>query len=307
MKGNIIKLAAIGLIVWSQGAQAAVDSYRTELFLKEPGVDGIKTVVFEWSTSETSGMINANELVDYSVSIYVGSSLLYRDDVLVDGVLQPLNSVDRDYPFWDFDLDTLTLRQFTPGSINILTSRAVTGTHYHVADWASLPEDSIVYVQKFVDGFQSDWSISYLLSQRTFNVNAHGVVHQVHVGGPDICSGIDQRPGCDGNFSLTANLFSDGEANGRWTDRFGHGTGMTAAIDCLLVVDNEAWVSGYVVATNSPNYVLGQAVATRVRDNGVSNLDLPDETSFSIPSDTPCTDAREYLLVPYVEGQVTIR
>lgn len=182
MNKIVLKLAAVGIIAWSPVALAAVDSYRTELFLIEPGVDGIKTVVFEWSTSETSGMINANELVDYSVSLYAGSSLLYRDDVLVDGVLQPLNFVDRDYPFWDFDLDTLTLRQFTPGSIGILTSGAVTGTHYHVADWASLPQDSIVYVQKFVDGFQSDWSISYLSSQRTFRPVA-----------------IDIKPGSDPN------------------------------------------------------------------------------------------------------------
>jgi hypothetical protein len=182
MNKNVLKLAAVGIIAWSPAALAAVDSYITELSLIEPGVDGIKTVVFEWSTSETSGMINANELVDYSVSLYAGSSLLYRDDVLVDGVLQPLNSVDRDYPFWDFDLDTLTLRQFTPGSIGILTSGAVTGTHYHVADWASLPQDSIVYVQKFVDGFQSDWSISLLSSQRTFRPVA-----------------IDIKPGSDPN------------------------------------------------------------------------------------------------------------
>ena len=182
MNRTILKLAAVGIIAWSPAALATVDSYRTELFLIEPGVDGIKTVVFEWSTSETSGMINANELVDYSVSLYTGSSLLYRDDVLVDGVLQPLNSVDRDYPFWDFDLDTLTLRQFTPGSIGILTSGVVTGTHYHVADWASLPQDSIVYVQKFVNGFQSDWSISYLSSQRTFRPVA-----------------IDIKPGSDPN------------------------------------------------------------------------------------------------------------
>lgn len=304
----MLRLAAAGLFVWSLGAQASTDTYRTELFLESQSVDGITTVVFEWSTAETSGIINARGLIDYSISLFAGSALIYTNDILIDGAIQPLSSVARDDPFWEFDLDTLTLRQFNLGAIRILRSGAVSGTHFAVADGISLPVDSTVLLWKFENGIQTFFEFATASNQRTTNVNVPGVVHQVHVGGPDVCSGLDRKPGCDGNFSLTANQFSDGEVNGRWTDRFGNGTGMTAAIDCLYVSGNEAWVSGHVVATNSPFFSVGQAVTTRVRDNGVSNRDLPDETSFTIRFDAPCTDARmDYPLFPYVEGQVTVR
>ena len=135
-----------------------------------------------------------------------------------------------------------------------------------------------------------------------------GVVRSVHVGGPDICAAIGARPGCDANFSLSAREYADGTVRGQWTDRFANGTGMTAEIDCLYVEGNDAWVSGYVKTTNSPNFFVGQAVTTRLQDNGTSANDLPDATSFSIRFDAPCTDARQdYPLFPHIQGQVTIK
>jgi hypothetical protein len=134
-----------------------------------------------------------------------------------------------------------------------------------------------------------------------------GVVRSVHVGGPDACAFFDLTPGCDGNFSLSAREYADGSARGQWTDRFGNGTGMTAEIDCLYVEGNDAWVSGYVKATNNPNFFVGQPVTTRIQDNGKARNDLPDATSFTIRISAPCTEARQdFPLFPYPQGQVTI-
>lgn len=135
-----------------------------------------------------------------------------------------------------------------------------------------------------------------------------GIVRSVHVGGPDACAAFGLSPGCDGNFSLNAREYADGAVRGQWTDQFGNGTGMTAEINCLHILGNQAWVSGYVKVTNSPNYFVGQAVTTRVQDNGTSRNDVPDATSFSIRFTAPCTEARQdYPLFPYAQGQVTIR
>ena len=157
----------------------------------------------------------------------------------------------------------------------------------------------------------------------TSSVIANGVVHSVHVGGPDICSGTGGKPGCDMNFSLTANEFSDGDVNGRWTDivNLGPGTApfnLVIAIDCLHVVDNQAWMSGVIVG---PDFT-GARAATSVVDIGVSAKDAPDQSSFTIgvgnaydchsevvpPNTFPDQpDPVPFPLFDFIQGQVTVR
>src|ERR1044072_5779354 len=73
------------------------------------------------------------------------------------------------------------------------------------------------------------------------------VLHRVSVGGPDSCAGhgAPHLGGCDGNFSLTATLDADGSPRGRYVDRFSTGNGIVGVIDCVVVVDNQAWISGW--------------------------------------------------------------
>ncbi|MDH3433929.1 MAG: hypothetical protein OEM60_08725 [Gammaproteobacteria bacterium] len=140
----------------------------------------------------------------------------------------------------------------------------------------------------------------------TFEIEATpGVVHSVHVGGPDACAAFGRPPGCDANFSLTANEFENGQVNGRWTDRFGNGTGFTAAIDCLAVEGNQAWVSGHVVTSNSDRYVIGQPVITTMIDNAASPD--PDFISRSYRRDQSCHEKPDVALLEFPQGQVTVR
>ena len=137
------------------------------------------------------------------------------------------------------------------------------------------------------------------------------VIHRVHVGGPDICDAVGQKPGCDANFSLVALEFANGKVAGQYTDRFGDLTGsggFHARIDCISVAGNDAWVSGVITKGKLGGVDLaGQPVITRVRDNGTSNNDPPDQISFSfIGNSTSCLSQPNLPLFAVPQGQVVV-
>jgi hypothetical protein len=139
------------------------------------------------------------------------------------------------------------------------------------------------------------------------------VVHRVSAGGPDVCVAFGDRPGCDGNYSLVATQYADGSVSGQYTDRFARGDGFHAVIDCLVVVGNDAWVSGVITQgrftdpdTGEVFDLTGLFVSTRIQDNGTSGH--PDQISFSdIEFDPlPCTDQLDFPLFD-TRGQVVVR
>jgi hypothetical protein len=137
------------------------------------------------------------------------------------------------------------------------------------------------------------------------------IVHHVNAGGPDACVAIGaEHPGCDGNFSLSAREYADGRMSGQYTDRFANGNGFHAVIDCVSVVGNDAWVSGVITSGTFDGFDLtGLFVWTRVRDNGTSANDAPDQIGFSnitfVP--IPCTARPPGVLLDAPEGQVSVR
>jgi len=138
------------------------------------------------------------------------------------------------------------------------------------------------------------------------------VAQHVSAGGPDACIALGfTHPGCDGNFSLTATISADGSMSGQYTDRFANGNGFHAVIDCVSVVGNEAWVSGVITSGTFDGFDLtGLPVSTRVRDNGTSANDPPDQISFSFIGEgfaVPCTDQPDYPLFDTPQGQVVIK
>jgi hypothetical protein len=135
--------------------------------------------------------------------------------------------------------------------------------------------------------------------------SADSVVHKVSVGSPDIVL----PPGTDANFSLSAIEHGDGTITGQWQDTFfGRGTPAVALhveVDCLVVVGNEAWVSGVITR---PSFFAGLTAVTRVSDNGTSANDPPDQVSFTfIDIGATCTDQPDLPLFDLVNGQVTVR
>jgi hypothetical protein len=112
------------------------------------------------------------------------------------------------------------------------------------------------------------------------------------------------------SFSLTAAVFVDGSMSGQYTDQFPQiGGGFHAILNCVSIVGNDAWLSGVIISgTANGQDLTGLPVATRVRDNGVSAIDPPDDVSFSFIGDpTPCTEHVEYPLFTSPQGQVVIR
>jgi hypothetical protein len=137
------------------------------------------------------------------------------------------------------------------------------------------------------------------------------IEHYVSVGSPDACIAFGfEHPGCDANFSLVANQYADGSVSGEYSDRFANGDGFHADVDCLVVSGNDAWISGVITQGRVDGIDLaGLEVLTRVRDNGTSANDPPDQISFSfIDVELPdCTEQPDLPLLDAPQGQVTIR
>ncbi|SRR6266550_8974556 len=137
------------------------------------------------------------------------------------------------------------------------------------------------------------------------------VIHHVSAGGPDACEAINgppSHPGCNGNFSLVANVYADGSVSGQYTDQFGHGDGgFHAVVDCVYIVGNIAWVSGVIKEGNlGTTDLAGVPVLTAVQDNGKSANDPPDRISYSFFTTTRCTSHVSLPLFDAPEGQVTV-
>ncbi|MCH8034409.1 MAG: hypothetical protein IH950_11740 [Bacteroidetes bacterium] len=109
------------------------------------------------------------------------------------------------------------------------------------------------------------------------------VIHHVSLGGADACEAFGLPPGCDGNFSLVANMKANGNITGQWQDTFaGGGEGIHVAIDCMKIIGNGAIVGGVIThGTAGGVDVSGQYAITAVVDNGTSSNDPPDQISFS--------------------------
>jgi hypothetical protein len=153
-------------------------------------------------------------------------------------------------------------------------------------------------------------SVASILVGATMAWASGPVVHHVTVGTPDACVALGfEHPGCDANFSLVANQYADGDVSGQYTDRFANGDGFHAVVDCLVVVGNDAWISGVITHGRIGDIDLaGLEVLTRVRDNGTSQNDPADQISFSfIDVDLPdCTEQPDLPLFDTPQGQVRV-
>jgi hypothetical protein len=134
---------------------------------------------------------------------------------------------------------------------------------------------------------------------------AAGVVHRVSVGSADILP----PPGTDANFSLSAVERANGTVTGQWEDTVGGSSvpavGIHVDIDCLVVVGNDAWVSGLIT---HPDSLAGLTAVTRVRDNGRSANDPADQVSFTfVDIGVTCDDEPDLPLSDLINGQVTVR
>jgi hypothetical protein len=158
-----------------------------------------------------------------------------------------------------------------------------------------------------VSALASSAVLSLLLAS-TVVASGPASVHHVSAGGPDACTANGARPGCDGNFSLVATQYADGSASGQYIDRFAQGGGIKGVIDCVRVVGNEAWISGWITSGRfGDNDLAGLPFTTLVQDNGTSAMQPPDRISSSHTGDeTPCTEMVLWPLFDAAQGQVIV-
>ena len=130
-------------------------------------------------------------------------------------------------------------------------------------------------------------------------------VHQVVIGGPDVCSGFGAQPGCDANFSLLALQSADGSASGQWIDRFSQnfgGGGIFMTVDCLEVDGNRAWIGGH--DPKDPGF----RAVVYAEDRGTSYaLEADDLFLMLYGVSQSCHDRPFAFGLSVAEGQVTIR
>jgi hypothetical protein len=109
--------------------------------------------------------------------------------------------------------------------------------------------------------------------------------------------------------------YADGSVSGQFIDRFWQGWGFHATIDCLYVDGNDAWVSGEITSGYfGGEDRIGEPISARVRDNGTSANDPPDQISYSHigadGGDHPhgtCDEQPDYEQLDVPQGQVVVK
>ena len=108
--------------------------------------------------------------------------------------------------------------------------------------------------------------------------------------------------------SFAAQIEEDGEVRGKAEFAFRYlGVEFEADIECLAVVDNDAWLGG-TISSASDTSLVGQAIMFRVQDNGEGD-DAEDMTSqimigVTVPE---CSATPPLGLMTWAHGDVRIR
>ena len=132
----------------------------------------------------------------------------------------------------------------------------------------------------------------------------------VTMGGADVHF-LGAPPNNDKNLSLIARLGCDFTVTGGLTDAYAGGNvTIHATLDCLVVEGDDAWMSG-VITKVTPNTIgdfAGVPVSVRVRDNGTSANDPPDQASFVFlfGDAIECSQKPDYELFDLNNGQVQV-
>ena len=130
---------SLGLLTGFFATASTATDFHTTLILGDPATSaGIDEVIFHWSTAETSGVVTETDLTDLSMELLSSGVLVYLDDIIVGGVVQPNSSVPARVLVdirWEFDLDSNELLEW----LNDVDLSGSVGVQYQVADPDSTP------------------------------------------------------------------------------------------------------------------------------------------------------------------------
>lgn len=134
---SIVAVAAAGTASSHAGVYYSVYTLTSPYEFSTPNAT---QVLLTFSTSLTSGVMDASGLDDWSISLLSGGNLFYTDQVVIDGVVQSIGGVDRSITdiLFEFNLDTLlhgTFDNFVPGA----TLAAAVGTQFNIYSYPFVP------------------------------------------------------------------------------------------------------------------------------------------------------------------------
>ena len=102
----------------------------------------VTQVLMSWSTNASSGLIDQDDLTDWSISFLNGGNLFYTDNIVVGGAVQSIGGVSRGIAdiLFNFNLDTLTAGNFDNMLQGALLAGA-SGPAYNVYSYPQGPFD----------------------------------------------------------------------------------------------------------------------------------------------------------------------
>ncbi|MEM0942578.1 MAG: VPLPA-CTERM sorting domain-containing protein [Pseudomonadota bacterium] len=144
-------LAAALLSVIGVAEASAITFYRTTIDFV-PFTGGIRSpdpadgdqVVIDWSTTRTSGIVVASDLVDLRFRLFGQGVLLFDDPFLVNGIAQPIGGVSRSgtalsSSVFSFNLDAFATDPsmglaFFDNDVDVVQLGAAVGITYNIYD-----------------------------------------------------------------------------------------------------------------------------------------------------------------------------
>ena len=140
-RGGCVAGVALGLVAASADAGVYFTFYtlNTPYTVTSPDVT---QVLMSWSTNQTSGIVDQNDLTDWSISFLNGGNLFYTDNIVTAGTVQSLGGVTRGIAdiLFSFNLDTLTAGDFDNMLQGSLLAGA-SGPAYNVYSYPTGPFD----------------------------------------------------------------------------------------------------------------------------------------------------------------------
>jgi len=90
---------------------------QSTLTLNTPYIEvtpNFDTIVFDWSTLLNSGNVNREDLTDWKMTLFSGTTMVYQDNIISDSVINPIGGITRYENSFNFrfDLDSSNLIDF---------------------------------------------------------------------------------------------------------------------------------------------------------------------------------------------------
>jgi hypothetical protein len=141
LRGGVV--AAVSLATFGTSADASV--YFTVYTLNTPYTvtsPDVTQVLMSWSTNQIGGIVEQDDLTDWSISFLNGGNLFYTDNIIAGGTVRSLGGVNRGLAdiLFSFNLDTFTAGNFDNMLQGSLLSGA-SGPAYNIYSYPQGPFD----------------------------------------------------------------------------------------------------------------------------------------------------------------------